>query len=397
MAHRRAGKTVACINELIAKAIACDKPNGRFGYLCPFYNQAKDVGWTYLKHYSRPLHSGPPNESELRVDLLNGSRIRLYGADNSERLRGGYFDGIILDEYGDMDGSVFPEVILPSLADRAGWATFIGTPKGHNDFYDLWIEAGKDLDKWYRLMLKASDPGCPLTEDELALHRSIQTEDQYAQEYECSFEASIRGAIYAKYISALAQDRISGIPYDPATLAYTAWDLGVGDPTAIWWFQVVGKEIHLIDFYENTGESIAHYATVLRDKPYEYGGHIVPADAGSREAGSGKAPVDFMNELIKGRIEVLTQPREIETGINAARLLLPRCWFDKEKTHKGVECLKAYRYEYDDKRKTLRNVPLHDWSSHAADAFRYLAMGIDKVVGPTDFNRKINYPRSGVV
>ena len=209
--HRRAGKTVACINELVKGALTCRSPNPRFAYVAPYYAQAKDTAWTYLRQFTAPVPGVQHFESELRADLPNGGRVRLYGADNYDRLRGGYMDGVVLDEYGDMDPRAWQEVIRPALSDRLGWAIFIGTPKGRNHFFELWRRAQAEPE-WYAMMLKASESGL-IDDGDLADARKSLTEDQYAAEYECSFEAAILGAYYAREIEAAEKDKgISSVP-----------------------------------------------------------------------------------------------------------------------------------------------------------------------------------------
>ncbi len=396
VAHRRAGKTVACINDLLRAAITSKDSVGRWGYLAPLYNQAKDVAWDYLKRFSEPVRTGIPNESELRVDLWNGNRIRLYGADNPERLRGGYFNGIVLDEYADMRPSVWGEVIRPALADKQGWAVFIGTPRGRQGLYDIW--AGKN--QWkdvelYKLMLKASETGI-LSQPELVEASRTMTPEQYAQEFECSFEAAIQGAVYGKLMAIAETDkRICSVPYDPSVLVYTGWDMGIGDPTAIWFSQTVGRETRLIDYYESSGVDIAHYASVLKARNYNYGGHILPHDAAPKELTSGKSLKEVLESL--GVRPTLVQPvSRVEDGINAARLRIPMCVFDANKCERGIEALKLYRYEFDEKLNTLKNKPVHDWTSHAADAFRYLCEGLGRGLTPHGFSGPITLPRSGV-
>lgn len=372
VAHRRAGKTVACVNDLIRGALLCKRERPRFAYIAPFFSQAKDVAWEYVKHFTAPL-GVTPNESELRVDLPNGGRVRLYGADNYERLRGLYLDGVILDEYGDMDPRAWPEVIRPTLSDRLGWAAFIGTAKGRNHFCSEYERAVADPER-LALMLKASETGL-VPESELAEARKDMSEDQYAQEYECSFEAAIVGSYYGKLIAqATADKRVCRVPYDPAVKVTTAWDLGIGDSTAIWFAQQVGKEVHLIDYYESSGVGLDHYAKLLSERPYAYNDHLLPHDAAARELGSGKTRQETLESLgIRGT--VLPQ-QAVDDGINAVRLLLPRTWIDSDKCERGLECLRQYRREYDDKRKAFRDRPLHDWTSHGADALRTLAMGL---------------------
>jgi phage terminase large subunit len=397
VAHRRAGKTVACINDLIKAAVTSQDPTGRWGYLAPLYNQAKDVAWDYLKRFTEPVRTGVPNESELRVDLFNGNRIRLYGADNPERLRGGYFNGIVLDEYADMRPSVWGAVIRPALTDRKGWATFIGTPRGRVGLYDIW--AGKnawDKVELYRLMLKASETGI-LANEELEEAARTMTPEEYEQEFECSFDAAIMGSVYGKLMAAAEADkRVCSVPYDPSALVFTAWDIGIGDPTAIWFYQTVGREIHLIDYYESSGVDVAHYAAMLKQRPYNYGGHILPHDAEPKEFGSGKSIKEVLEDLGVTPLTVLPVSR-VEDGINAARLLLPMCWLDEKKCERGIEALKLYRYEFDEKLRTFKNRPVHDWSSHAADAFRYLAEGLAIGVGKRKFAKKLDYPDLGII
>ena len=188
VAHRRCGKTVAAVRQLERAALKCDKPNPRFAYIAPLFKQAKDVAWQYVKDGVRPLlqYGAKINESELRVDYPNGGRLRLYGADNPDSLRGIYLDGVVLDEYADMKPSMWSEVIRPALSDRQGWATFIGTPKGRDAFYNVWRDAQKS-DEWFTACLRASETGI-LPEHELAAAKAQMSENEYAREYECSFD-----------------------------------------------------------------------------------------------------------------------------------------------------------------------------------------------------------------
>jgi phage terminase large subunit len=378
VAHRRAGKTVACVNDLLKAALTCDKQSGRFAYIAPQYNQAKDIAWGYVKQFAGVVPGVEFNESELRADLPNGARIRLYGADNPDRLRGIYLDGVVLDEYADMRPSVWGEIVRPLLTDRQGWATFIGTPKGKNAFWEVWDAAKSEPAKWYATMLKASETAL-IPAEELAEARKQMSEDQYAQEFECSFEAAIQGAYYGVEMRRAEEEkRIAGVPHEPGTEVFTAWDLGIGDSTAIWFAQAVAREIHIIDYYEASGVGLDHYAKVLREKPYLYGRHFLPHDAAKSELGTGKTIQEVLASL--GVRDTAIAPKlSIEEGINAARLLIPRCWFDAGKCKQGLEALKQYRKEYDEKLKTFKLRPLHDWASHGADAFRYLAVSVDKM------------------
>jgi len=372
VAHRRAGKTVACVNDLIKGAVRCELQNPRFAYIAPHLNQAKDVAWSYLKEFTAFIPGRKVNESELWVELPGGRRIRIYGADNPDRLRGIYLDGVVLDEYGDMDPTVWSQVIRPALADRQGWAAFIGTPKGKNAFHKVWIDAAAD-DEWTRLLLKASETGI-LADSELAAARRAMSKDEYDQEFECSFEAAVKGAYFGEEMAkAEAQGRICRVAYDPRLPVHTAWDLGMSDSTAIWFVQVVNREYRVIDYYRADGVGLDHYARVLQDRGYLYGEHHLPHDVQVRELGTGKSRIEVLAEL--GIRAIPGRALPVHDGIQAVRMLLPLCWFDDEKCREGIEALRMYRREYDEKRQEFRNAPLHDWTSHPADAFRTFAMG----------------------
>lgn len=384
-----AGKTVACIMDLVDAALRCEKPNPRFAYIAPFYAQAKDVAWAYFKQFTAPIPGVEVHESELRIDLPNGARLRLYGADNYDRMRGVYFDGAVLDEYGDMDPRAWAEVIRPILSDRRGWATFIGTPKGRNHFYEIWQAAKENPSEWFTLMLRASETGL-LPPEELEDARKVMTPEQYEQEYECSFEAAILGAYYGREMQRLeAEGRIRSVPYDPSLPVYTGWDLGLDDATAIWFVQVAGAEVRVIDYLETNNEALSSIArSLLNERPYMYGEHYLPHDAEIRELMTAKSRKDTLESL--GVRPVRVAPRQnVEEGINAVRNLLPRCVFDEKKCARGIEALRNYQREWDDKLKTFRKTPRHDWASHGADAFRYLAISLSPRAKP----QPINYPR----
>ena len=397
VAHRRAGKTVACVHDLQRGALQSHKLRPRFAYLSPFLRQSKQVAWDYLRAAMGPSRAigASVHETELRVDYPNGGQVRLFGADNPDALRGIYLDGVVLDEYADMDPRVWSEIIRPALADRQGWAVFIGTPKGRNAFFDLWRRAQSEPG-WFSLMLKASETGL-IAPEELALARRDLSEAQYAQEFECSFDAAVVGAYYGALMRQAESDgRITGVPYDPAALVWTAWDLGIRDATAIWFAQMVGREIRIIDYYEASGVDLGHYARALMAKPYAYAGHIVPHDAQAKELGTGKSRLEVLAGLgLKGI--TLAPMHRIEDGINAVRVVIPRCWFEAKKCARGLDALRLYRAEHDDKLGVLRPHPVHDWTSHAADAFRYLAMTLDRQTATSGFHRRIDYPQHGVV
>jgi phage terminase large subunit len=372
VAHRRAGKTVACVNELIKAALLCDKRDGRFAYAAPLYTQAKDVAWTYLKRFTAPVPGVAYHESELRVDFPNSARVRLYGMDNYDRMRGLYLDGVILDEIADAHPRAITEVIRPILADRRGWAAYLGTPKGRNHFWEIWNQA-QDNPDWFTLRLKASETGI-LPAEELADMRRGMTEDQYAQELECDFTAAILGAFYGREMrQAEEQGRLRDVPYDPLLPVHTSWDLGFSDDTAIWFFQIVASEVRLIDYYASHGEGVAHYCDVIHKKPYTYGTHWVPHDAvPATFAANGRS---ILQQLHAGGVKARVCPNlSVQDGIQAVRLMLPRCYFDKDKCAEGIEALRQYRREYDEDKKAFRDKPLRTWANHAADSLRYAAL-----------------------
>lgn len=373
VAHRRFGKTVFCINELIAKAATNTRPEPRYAYVAPLLAQAKDVAWHYLKRFTAPIPGISVSETELWVDLPNGARIRLYGADNADRLRGLYFDGIVLDEYAQMSPRVWPEIVRPMLADRQGWALFIGTPMGRNHFCSLYEQAVRDPD-WQAQRFPASETGI-LPAAELNAARRAMSAQQFAQEFECSFAAGVPGAYYASLLEQAEQEkRIGRVPWEPRLPVITAWDLGIGDATAIWFAQEVAREIRIIDYYEASGAALSHYVKRLGQLPYVYGDHLLPHDVEVHELGSGTTRLETLRRLGL-KVRVLRQ-NAVEDGIEAVRNLVPRCWFDAEKCARGLDALRLYRPEFDAKRQVFSQRPLHDWTSHAADAFRYLAMGL---------------------
>jgi hypothetical protein len=218
VAHRRMGKTVAALNQLIHSALECEKPNPRFAYIAPTYGQAKRVAWDYLCQFTRPLEA-TANISELKIDFY-GRRIQLYGSDNPDSLRGQYFDGVILDEIGDQNPKIWNEIVRPALADRMGWALFLGTPKGANHFKDFRDRAEKEPG-WRLLEFKASQTGI-LPEAELLAAKKEMGDDKYAQEFECSFAAAVEGSYYAALLNALPPERFTEFARDDLCKTYTS-------------------------------------------------------------------------------------------------------------------------------------------------------------------------------
>lgn len=378
--HRRAGKTVAAVNDLIVGALECRLPRPQFAYVAPFRNQAKLIAWEYLKHYSAPFITERPNESELSVRLseeLGGGRIMLFGADNPDALRGIYLDGVHMDEFGDFRPSVWGNVIRPTLSDRKGWAVFGGTPKGRNEFWQVREQARKNAADWFLLELRADESGL-LDAEEIEATRRQLTEDQFAQEYLCDFSAALVGAYYGREMAAAErQGRVCAVAYDEAVPVFTAWDIGYRDDTAIWWFQVVRDEIHVIDFHASSGKSVQHYADIVNGKPYRYATHWLPHDARAKTlASGGKSVIEQLAATVTGGLAMfgIVPNLDVQDGIQAARVALGKTWFDEARCAEGLESLRAYQREFDEEKKVFRERPRHDWTSHAADAFRMLAV-----------------------
>ena len=374
VSHRRWGKSVYAVTELLAKAleIKTERHDGRFMYLAPYYRQAKQVAWDYLVYYAKDLPGTKINQSELRVDLINGSRIRLGGAgDDPDALRGIFLDGVVLDEYADMSPRVWSEVIRPALVDRQGWAIFIGTPKGRNHFWRLYEDVADD-NEWHRTMYRASETEV-LDQNELDAARREMGDDEFMQEFECSWTAAIKGSYYGGVIDdADKEGRICRVDYDESLPVHVAWDLGISDSCALWFFQVTMGEVRIIDFYEHNNVGLEHYVKVMQEKGYWYGDDWLPHDAKVRELGTGRTRVETLINM--GRKPRIVPGHRVADGINAARLLLHHCYFDEISCEPGLNALRSYQREWDDVKRVFRKTPLHNWASHAADSFRYLAI-----------------------
>lgn len=391
--HRRFGKTVLSVNEIIDRALTCTWKNPQFAYVAPTYSQAERIAWAMLKEHTKDIPGVEYNESKLRCTIprphfRDHAVVYLLGAENPDTIRGMYLDGVVLDEFAVMDPRVWSEVVRPALADRKGWAIFISTPKGQNSFYQIYQHARENQTKdWFAAVYKASTSGV-LPKEEIEALRAEMTEDEYEQEMECSFVAALTGSYWGKEMTrAEEQKRICRIPHDPSLMVDTFWDLGVDDSTTIWFVQQYRLEIRVIDYVEIVGEGIAYFAKVLKEghrSEYNYREHHWPHDGNSRDLTTGKERSVSAREL--GIKPLRVHPRyDVADGIDAARRILSRCYFDKErctfvlkgdKSSRGLESLKAYQKKWDAKNKVYLSNPLHNWASHGADAFRLLAMAL---------------------
>ena len=373
--HRRAGKTVASINHLIRDAMVTK--DSRFAYIAPTYRQAKDIVWDMVKHYAGKVDGVKFNESELRADFANGARLRLYGADNPDALRGIGLWGVIFDEYSQQPSNIFTEVIRPALADHQGYAIWIGTPKGKNDFYRLYQHSISDDNNWLGMFKTVEDTGI-IDQKELEDARKIMTEDEYNQEFYCSFEASVKGAYYARELAeARKAGRITKVKYDNAIPVYTVWDLGVSDAMAIGFYQRAGNELRMIDYYENNNQGLDFYKKVIDDKGYIYGAHFAPHDIAVRELTTGKSRQDIARGLGIDFEVVGNMP--LSDGIHAGRMAFSRLWIDEEKCGMWLDYITQYRQEWDDNKGMFKDKPLHDFTSHAADVWRYAAISENRM------------------
>lgn len=400
--HRRFGKTVWVVNELLKSLVTCRHPNPQVAYIAPTYSQAKRVAWSYVRQFTAPFEAAGMAkywDTELRCVIDRGGdkgTFYLLGAENPDAIRGMYLDDAGFDEYAMMSPRIWGEIVRPALSDRKGKAAWIGTPAGHNHLYDIHAEAAKKMAEgkgWYSCLLKASETGI-LDEEELSDARETMTEAQYQQEYQCDFLAALEGAYYGELIAAAEKDgRIREVPYQKDGEVYTGWDLGMDDYTAIWFCQPAGGEFHLIDYYENEGEGLEHYVQVVKAKGYNYAEHLFPHDAAVRELSTGRSRIESLSRMgLDARIVPKLRP---EDGINAARNILSRCWFDRSKTFYGVECLRQYSRRKDRQTNIFLPKPKHDKFSHGADAFRTLATGLPSF-DPKAYERRDRYaPKPG--
>jgi hypothetical protein len=347
-----------CINELMRQAALCPQERPRYAYMAPLYRQAKTIAWDYLRHYAGVIPGMDFNEAELAATMPNGARIELLGAQDYHYLRGRYLDGIVLDEYAYMVPEAWTQVIRPALVDRKGWAVFIGTPLGRNHFFELY-EKARARPEFLTAMWPASRTGI-VPADELEAARRDMAPEEYQQEFECSFEAAIRGAYYAKEITAARADgRIRPIPIEPSIPVETWWDIGFRDATAIIFTQTVGREIRLVDYVEESGQALPYYAKTLQERPYLYARHHLPHDAEKTELGTGKSIYEQLRAM---GVKPLTIGRALPVmdGIQTARVFLARCWVDERRCARLLDRLATYRAEWDEKRQMFKDKPYHD-------------------------------------
>jgi len=386
LAHRRWGKDDVALHNSACQAM--QRP-ATYWHMLPEYGQARKAIWEAVNPHTgkRRIDEAFPEAirdttrtQDMMIKLKNGSTWQLVGSDNFNSLVGSPPVGLTFSEYALADPRAW-NFLRPILAENGGWAVFITTPRGKNHAYNLYNYA-LESDDWFAEKKTVAETNVFSQEMLIQERRELiaqfgpdEGEAIFQQEYYCSFDGAIIGGYYGALLDqAEADDRICNVPYDPMLPVITAWDLGVGDATAIWFFQTIRNEVRVIDYYEASGEGLSYYAKILNEKPYSYEQHIMPHDIRVRELGTGKSRYEIAQSL---GIKPLTIARSLplDDGINATRALIPRCYFDKKKCSQGLEGLKNYRKEYDEKRKEYKNKPYHDWTSHSCDAFRMFAVG----------------------
>lgn len=386
--HRRCGKTTAILNHLQRDAV--QTPKSQYAYLAPTYRQAKRIAWEILKNISRPIPNTIVNESELTVTYFNGSKIFLAGSENIDALRGISLWGGAQDEDAQQPANLFSEVISKCLADHLGYWIFAGTPKGKNHFFKTKMTAETNPDD-FELIVRTIDDSIAnetgqtienlktaLADDKRLVEQGLMTQEEFNQEWYCSFEAPVKGAYYAVEIERLRKEgRFTTIPHDPSQPVYTVCDLGVGSSFAQGFYQKVNGQVRMIDFWIGTNkDGMPEMALNLRNKPYIYAKHFAPHDIMSTDIGTGKSRLETARNL---GIEFEVVPRmKVDDGINAGRIFFNRLWVNAPTCESWLDAVSMYKQEFDEDTNMYKQKPLHDWTSHYADVHRYAALVEDQ-------------------
>lgn len=388
IAHRRWGKDDLILHRT---AVAMFERPASYWHMLPEFAQARRALWTAVNSHTgkRRIDEAFPqelrdstNEQEMFIRFKNGSTWQLVGSDRYNNLVGAGVAGVTFSEWALANPSAWG-YIRPMLEENDGWANFITTPRGRNHAYAMY-EMAKNNPRWFAEVSTIHDTGAlsPHQLDEsLAEYVALYGEDlgtaQFEQEYECSFNAAILGAFYAReMVNVRKEGRIAEIEPIPGLPVHRAWDIGVKDDTSIWWFQVVGTQVFILDCYSQSGVGVDHFAEIIEQRRKQHGWidgiDFVPHDAKVKEWGTGRTRVETMQGLgLNPQVVPLAGKLD---GINAARKTLARSVFHPRTEEQGISALEQYRREWDDDKKTFKASEVHDWSSHLADAFRYLAM-----------------------
>lgn len=377
--HRRAGKDKTCFNIMVKKAL---EKVWIYYYIFPTYKQWRKAIWDGIdKQWMKTIDHVPKklvqkrSDQEMKITLKNNSILQVVGVDNIDSIVGTNPIGIILSEYSLQSPAVW-DFLRPILAENWWWAIFNFTPRWDNHAKEL-LDMAKDRKSWFVSIQTVDDTNAiskeTLEEERYEIVKKNGSDSIFQQEYYCSFDAWISGSYYAELLSEIEKKgQRCLVPYDEALDVHTVWDLWISDSTSIWFYQKLGKEIRIIDHYENSGEGLSHYVGVMKSKWYRYWRTRLPHDAQARSLQTGKTVEEKLKELGVENINIIPK-LGIMDGINSARAILRYCYFDREKTDRWWKCLKNYHKKYDEKRKTY-GWPDHDWSSHSADSFRYLAV-----------------------
>lgn len=390
--HRRAGKDLVLLNYCITQAY---KKPGVYYYLFPTYAQGKKIFWDGMDNEGTPYRDYIPeairmrdeeNETEMQVPIrtFDGRRsiIQVVGTDNINRIVGTNPLGAVYSEFA-LQSPRAKALLDPIFAANRGWQAFAYTPRGKNHGWDLYDYACHHSDRWYASKLTIDETHKPdghrIVETEYLneLRALGQDEDLIQQEYYCSFEGAVEGSYYGRYLALARNDkpsRVGFFPWITQKPVRTAWDLGRNDTTVIWFYQKLGQEIRLIDYYENSGVGADHYGKVVMEKPYRYDLHLLPHDADAETIAAQKTVRGTLSSIGLRPIRVVPKLL-IETGISAVRRLFPRFRFNEGPCDEGLKALAFYHKKYDELKQTFLPHPEHDWSSNAADALRYLAVG----------------------
>lgn len=367
------GKTVFAVSWLIRKVLTCPLERPRAHYFAPTYRQAKSIAWDYVRAHTEHIPGMVYNKTELSASFSGGQRIQLVGADSPDAFRGQYTDAFCMDEVSMMAPRFWTEIVRPAAADREATGLFIGTPAGRNFFWELYDRAA-NLEDWGRQRLSYLDTGL-IPAREIASLKAEMDESSFRQEMLCDFQAAVRGAYYGEVLSdAEAAGRVGAVPYDDSMGVWTAWDLGMADSSAVWFIQQSpGGQVRLIDYLEVQGMGLPEIISRIRAKPYkQYDGHIAPHDIRVRELGTGASRFETAMKL--GIRFTVARNIPLMDGIEATRQMLKRTWVDVGNCREGLTHLQLYRSEWDDRKRIFSLRPLHDHTSHAADALRMFAV-----------------------
>lgn len=388
--HRRAGKDKTMMN-VVAKEM--QKRVGTYYYFLPTYKQGKKIIWKgmdktgfkFIDHIPPQIRVAVDN-TEMTIETSNGSIFQVIGSDNIDSIVGTNPIGCVYSEFSLQNPDAW-NFMRPVLLENGGWAMFNYTPRGHNHGYALY-QMAKSNPKWFCEVLTIDDTKVLGPHHMQEERESGMSDDLIQQEYYCSFEASMPGAYYSEEVrKAREQLRICNLPHLDYLPVHTCWDLGVGrgDDMVIWFFQIDGFMLKFINLYWNYSKGLLHYKQVLDEKKdrmgYRYGTHLAPHDIERPQHTSGEKAKTIMEIGEEVGIQFTKVPviSDVQVGVELVRSKFSYCYFDKTLTEHGVHALSSYRRDWDKKNGVFRLLPVHDWSSHFADAFRTGICGIDLV------------------